>query len=84
MSNDDGMPDEFSREAERFKRMLDQECQEHTRTMHDRNRMRTLLRELDAYFDDRADIMDGIDGEPMANEAMRWQMEIAEVLGKSK
>lgn len=45
--------------------------------------MAVLLQELDDYFDDEVDIIDGESG-PLPNEAMHWQQRIREVLGTSK
>lgn len=44
-------------------------------------RMTALLEELDEFFDDEVDVVDGNDGAPRPNDAMRWQQRIREVLG---
>ena len=41
-----------------------------------------MLRECDAWFADRADVTDGDDGAPVANEEMRMQMGCDEAISK--
>jgi hypothetical protein len=45
--------------------------------------LRDILKELDDYFDDEVDIIDGESG-PLPNEAMHWQQRIREALGKGR
>lgn len=46
-------------------------------------RLEAILEELDDHFDDEVDVVDGPDGQPRPNDAMRWQQRIREVLGRS-
>lgn len=46
-------------------------------------RLMAALEECQEYFDDQSDVVDGDDGQPEPNRAMRMSMMIDEALGKA-
>jgi hypothetical protein len=73
-------------EIEELERRFDEiECRilaDVNKLVAERDALRAALVEVADYLDDRADVIDGADGRPVANDAMRMLQTVNAALGR--